>query len=553
MPGVVEVQVNGEPTPAIDEEEIMPKGPYPVPIVVTTEKHNFTLDEEKLSSLLLQDSIKDLHVAVISVAGAFRKGKSFLLNFFLRYLQSNGDVEWMGQEDTELSGFSWRGGSERDTTGILMWSEVFTCTTPSGEKIAVILLDTQGAFDSQSTVKDCATVFALSTMTSSVQVYNISQNLQEDDLQHLHLFTEYGRLAMEEFSDKPFQSLQFLVRDWSYPYEFDYGLAGGEKVLEKRLETREELHDELQRVRSHIQSCFSGLSCFLMPHPGLKVATHPKFRGCLKDIDSDFKTNLKELVPLLLSPENLVVKEINGSKVTCKDLVEYFKAYVKIYQGEELPEPKTMLQATAEANNLAAVAQARDLYIGLMEKVCGGDMPYVNPELLDDRHNEIKQQAEEQFTNTRKMGGEEFSARYKINLIKDIDEAFDSYIKANDAKNIFHAGRTPATFFACALLCYIISALFGFVYIDSLAALFNLAFVSCLAGLLVWSYARFTGKHNEVAQTLDNIANAIWEGFMNHMYEAAVEKAQSQPAVQDFTRRLSTQVQSSLQNKPKTN
>ena len=32
-------------------------------------------------------------------------------------------------------------------------------------------MDTQGAFDSESTVKDCATVFALSTMTSSVQVH----------------------------------------------------------------------------------------------------------------------------------------------------------------------------------------------------------------------------------------------------------------------------------------------------------------------------------------------------------------------------------------------
>lgn len=34
----------------------------------------------------------------------------------------------------------------------------------------MLLVDTQGAFDSQSTIKDCATVFALSTMTSSVQV-----------------------------------------------------------------------------------------------------------------------------------------------------------------------------------------------------------------------------------------------------------------------------------------------------------------------------------------------------------------------------------------------
>ena len=37
-------------------------------------------------------------------------------------------------------------------------------------KVAVLLMDTQGAFDNQSTVKDCATIFALSTMTSSMQV-----------------------------------------------------------------------------------------------------------------------------------------------------------------------------------------------------------------------------------------------------------------------------------------------------------------------------------------------------------------------------------------------
>ena len=73
-------------------------------------------------------------------------------------------------------------------------------------------MDTQGAFDSQSTVRDCATVFALSTMLSSVQIYNLSQNIQEDDLQHLQLFTEYGRLALEKSGSTPFQRSFSLSR-----------------------------------------------------------------------------------------------------------------------------------------------------------------------------------------------------------------------------------------------------------------------------------------------------------------------------------------------------
>ena len=224
-----------------------------------------------------------------------------------------------------------------------MWSKVFPGTLPSGEKVAIILMDTQGAFDSQSTVRDCATVFALSTMLSSVQIYNVSQNIQEDDLQHLQLFTEYGRLALEKSGSTPFQKLEFLVRDWSYPYEADYGAAGGRKILHRRLGISDDQHGELKSLRKHIKSCFADISCFLMPHPGLKIATNPKFDGRLSEIESDFKTHLKVLIPTLLAPENLVTKKINGQVVKTKDLLEYFKSYIRIYKGDELPEPKSML------------------------------------------------------------------------------------------------------------------------------------------------------------------------------------------------------------------
>ncbi|XP_066123031.1 atlastin-2 isoform X2 [Saccopteryx bilineata] len=526
----------------VNSDEVMKK-PCPVQIVLAHEDdHNFELDEEALEQILLQEHIRDLNIVVVSVAGAFRKGKSFLLDFMLRYMYNKDSQSWVGGNNEPLTGFTWRGGCERETTGIQVWSEVFVIDRPNGTKVAVLLMDTQGAFDSQSTIKDCATVFALSTMTSSVQVYNLSQNIQEDDLQHLQLFTEYGRLAMEEIYQKPFQTLMFLIRDWSYPYEHSYGLEGGKQFLEKRLQVKQNQHEELQNVRKHIHNCFSNLGCFLLPHPGLKVATNPNFDGRLKDIDEDFKRQLRNLVPLLLAPENLVEKEISGSKVTCRDLVEYFKAYIKIYQGEELPHPKSMLQATAEANNLAAVAGAREIYCKSMEQVCGGDKPYIAPSDLERKHLDLKDVAIKQFRSVKKMGGDEFCRRYQDQLEAEIEETYANFIKHNDGKNIFYAARTPATLFAVMFAMYIISGLTGFIGLNSIAVLCNLIMGLALTSLCTWAYVKYSGEFREIGTMIDQIAETLWEQVLKPLSDNLMEENIRQSVTNSIKAGLTDQV-----------
>ncbi|AWP11934.1 putative atlastin-3 [Scophthalmus maximus] len=486
--------------------------PGPVQIVtVSKDDHSFGLDTEALSQILLAPEVQDKNVVVLSVAGAFRKGKSFLLDFMLRYMYRKGEENWLGGDDEPLTGFSWRGGSEPETTGIQLWSEVFLIQRSDGTEVAVLLMDTQGAFDDQSTVKDCATIFALSTMTSSIQIYNLSQNIQEDDLQQLQLFTEYGRLAMDEIFQKPFQSLMFLIRDWSFPYEYIYGFKGGSEFLDKRLQVKEDQHAELQTVRDHIHSCFTKISCFLLPHPGLKVATNPAFEGQLSEVAPEFKEQLKSLIPKLLHPDRLAEKEINGNKVTCRGLLEFFKAYIKIYQGEDLPQPKTMLMATAEANNLAAVATAKDQYNKSMEKVCGGDLPYVAPDHLEEKHQFNLQEALHAFASTKKMGGQEFCDKYQAQLEKELEETWQSLSKYNESKNVFSAFRTPAVLFVLVCLLYVLSGVLLFVGLSTFALVCDCTLGVVMMSMLTWAFIRYSGRYRTVGGAIDQAAGVVLE------------------------------------------
>lgn len=430
----------------------------------------------------------------------------------------------MGEDDDPLTGFSWRGGSERDTTGIWMWSELFLHDFPDGRKVAIALMDTQGVFDSQSTVKECAMVFALSTMLSSVLIFNVSQNIQEDDLQHLQLFTEYGRLALIDTGKKPFQRLQFLVRDWSFPYEAEYGAIGGSKILRNRLEVSEKQHPELQSLRRHITACFDQINCYLMPHPGLTVATNPNFDGRLAEVTSEFRKCLKEFVPMLLSPDNLVVKKINGQVVRARDMLQYFTSYVNIYKGDELPEPKTMLVATAEANNLTAVAAAKEIYQQMMEEICGGNRPYLNVTQLEREHIRVKDKAIEQFRAKRKMGGEEFSEKYRDQLDMDIETTFVHYREHNDSKNIFKAARTPAVFFVIALTMYLCSGMLGLFGLYTIANFANLLMGIALLTLALWAYIRYSGELREVGTTLDDMANFTWDTLLKPIYKGCLSR-----------------------------
>lgn len=464
---------------------------HPVQVVRLDKKSNgLELDLDGLKEICLDERCHDKELCIVSIAGDYRKGKSFMLNFFLRYLYYISDEQkklkieksdeapdttstndWLGDRSKPLQGFSWRSGTKPETTGIVIWSEPIIIKTDDGKEVAVLLMDTQGAFDSRQTIRQTAITFALSTLTSSIQIYNIMNNIQENDLQVLDIFLGYGQLALEASKEKPFQQLVFLIRDWRWPDEYEYGVEGGNRLLNDRMHIEDEPDSQDLQIRDRIKSCFDKTMCYLMPYPGENVSENSKFKGCLSDMKENFVDNLGVFVPKILAPENLVTKNIGGAKVTGRTLIEYFRAYSEAFKGE-VPEAKCMYEATAEASNLAAVAIAKNHYTSLMKDVCGVSKPYINPRILEDRHVKLLKESMDLFKTAKKLGSSDYSLSFQENLSKELLSSYEEFIEHNNQKNMFNMWGSPLILLIFWFVTFTLNRIFDLIGISPLANLF---------------------------------------------------------------------------------
>ena len=127
----------------------------------------------------------------------------------------------------------------RSRTGEIGVFGIFFFLSPSifqieERKTVVILMDAEGAFDTNKSAEDDKNIFVLNLLLSSVQIFNVTGNLYSDELDALELFTGFGRLIGSQSSRedgrnelKPFQNLIILVRDWKFKDQYAYGWDGG--------------------------------------------------------------------------------------------------------------------------------------------------------------------------------------------------------------------------------------------------------------------------------------------------------------------------------------
>jgi len=429
-----------------------------VQVIGLNEKLNkLVYNPKQLTHVLSQLPRPDMKLCVVSVVGAFRTGKSFLLDLLLRFLRFKGtltgadDISWLmaeggnleGNEESKApdfvkkgsegprAGFKWRAGNKRMTVGMWLWSEPFVRRLKSGEEVAVLLMDTQGLFDTVTNQTLTAHIFGLSTLFSSYQVYNIKERVGEDALQNVALFSEYARIAsgvaeetesdgkvgegenatlpraviptpsaamrtpvsscreLDRGHSRPtpvFQRLEFLIRDFQLSSPALWNDAGGAELEMGRYFA--ELFDvegersatgnkALRETREHILDCFKNVSCFGLPHPGDDVAGNAEtpYDGSVAKIRDRFRLALSRYAHAVfndqLEPKRVAAGGVSaGLEVTAEEFPHYVESYAKVFERSATDKRFPEAVVLLEATASASNRSARDHALNHYQKAC---------------------------------------------------------------------------------------------------------------------------------------------------------------------------------------
>ncbi len=409
------------------------------------------LKEVEIAKIFTQAA--GMPIILISFSGDQGVGKSFLLSLcvrFLKYSTKHGppltasDRRWMDL-NRRLNAFDWGYTHNRGSTkGIYIWSKPFILSEQKGTKVALFLMDTQGNFDAQTEKAMNSIVYGLSTLVSSIQVYNFKERLLAYDYRHFVILSEYAANvayvpANEE--ETRFQKLVFLVRD--FPSRM---CPNGVPPMRAHIfqhflnENDEQISAEIRQYITNIKALYSEIDGFIMPNPGEEVEGVSSSEAYdLSAIGERFLTYLQMFMLWMFGTENINLnnfKRIDGQQITSEELIAYFYHFhekLKNLRQQEMLPIGALNEALIESSNENAVKKALAYYCNQMKSYF--ELLRVwSDDAVNENHARFSRATLEYFQNLSRRGDEEKKLRYEQILTTKMEEIRVEVIKIKDIK-----------------------------------------------------------------------------------------------------------------------
>ena len=296
--------------------------------------------------------------AVISVAGMYRTGKSYLLNQMLL---------------NRSNGFSVGPTVNPCTKGLWIWNKpLLGLDSYSNSKIPILLIDTEGfgAFDEDQ--NHDIKIFTLAVLLSSYFIYNSMGSIDENAIQSLSFVINLSKsiqLKGKHESDPDdlsnlFPSFLWLVRDFSLQLVDDDGdTITPKEYLEKVLDTSKSTYDidDKTKIRKLIKSYFKDRDCHTMVRP---ITDETKLQD-LQNISSDKLRpdfvegiiQLRKKVGNKIKPKTLNKKALNGEM-----FINMIKSFIEAINKGAIPNIENTWSSMCKVESMKAFESAESAY-----------------------------------------------------------------------------------------------------------------------------------------------------------------------------------------------
>ena len=141
----------------------------------------------------------------------------------------------------------------------------------------------------------------------------------------------------------------FVIRDWTTPYIYDYGLTGGQEFLKHKLNNTNN-----STVKQFLRESFRDIKCFLMSNIGSK-AEEIDFNGSVGELSLNFAKNLNEFFVESLNSNKIIPKMINNKNITANEFLQYFKVYFELFNSKEQPKHSDIIEATTKTSDIILI------------------------------------------------------------------------------------------------------------------------------------------------------------------------------------------------------